>query len=184
MLDAMGPDAVAILVGARLVARSADTEFPFRQDSDFWYLTGFDHPDAIAILSTREGPDFSLFVQPRDPTAETWTGYRPGVEGAREDYDADEAHPCGELIAKLPSILERAKNLYHVLGRRPEVDQKLLEVQEELRTRTKLGFAPARQITDPRWTRFHSLRAAPRSCRRNLDGLSARCRRRHRRLRR
>ena len=46
--------------------RSADTEYPFRQDSDFWYLTGFDHPDAIAVLSTREGPDFTLFVQPRD----------------------------------------------------------------------------------------------------------------------
>ncbi len=62
LLNSMGPDAVAVFVGARLAVRSADTEFPFRQDSDFWYLTGFDHPEAIAILSTREGPDFSLFV--------------------------------------------------------------------------------------------------------------------------
>ena len=76
MLEAMGPDAVAIFVGGRLAVRSADTEYPFRQDSDFWYMTGFDHPDAIAVLSTREGPDFTLFVQPRDRDAETWTGYR------------------------------------------------------------------------------------------------------------
>jgi Xaa-Pro aminopeptidase len=98
LLDAMGPDAVLVVVGARLAVRSADTDFPFRQDSDFWYLTGFDHPDAIAVLSTREGPSYRLFVQPRDPGAETWTGYRPGVEGALEDYEADEAHPREELI--------------------------------------------------------------------------------------
>ena len=65
ILEAMGPDAVAIFVGGRLAVRSADTEFPFRQDSDFWYLTGFDHPDAIVALHAR-GTDFPPFVQPRD----------------------------------------------------------------------------------------------------------------------
>ena len=74
-LDAMGPDAVAIIPGARLVRRSADTEFPFRQDSDFWYLTGFNHPDATAVFRTTPGrPAYTLFVQPRDRAAETWTG--------------------------------------------------------------------------------------------------------------
>ena len=85
----MGPDAVAIVQGARLASRSADTHFPFRQDSDFWYLTGFTHPDAVAVLRTDGGPPFSLFVQPRERAAETWTGYRPGVEGAKSDYGAD-----------------------------------------------------------------------------------------------
>jgi Xaa-Pro aminopeptidase len=149
-LDAIGPDAVAILLGASLATRSADTEFPFRQDSDFWYLTGFDHPDAVAILRTDGGPPFTLFVQPRDRAAETWTGIRPGVEGATGQYEADEAFPCDELLSKLPGILERAKHVYHVLGRRADVDQKIITVQEELRVRTKLGFAPAAEITDPR----------------------------------
>ncbi len=146
----MGPDGLAIFVGASILTRSSDTEFPFRQDSDFWYLTGFDHPDAVAVLRTDGGPAFTLFVQPRDPAAETWTGYRPGVEGARADYGADEAHPCDELIAKLPVILERAKHVYHVLGRRADIDRTLFAVQEDLRVRTKQGFAPATEIVDPR----------------------------------
>ncbi len=149
-LDAMGPDAVAILVGARLATRSADTEYPFRQDSDFWYLTGFDQPDAVAVLRTDGGPAFTLFVQPRDRAAETWTGIRPGVEGAVERFGADEAHPCGELLEKLPKLLEGAVRLYHVLGRSEELDRRIVAVQEELRTRTKLGFAPAAELVDPR----------------------------------
>ncbi len=149
-LDALGPDSVAILVGARLATRSADTEYPFRQDSDFWYLTGFDQPDAVAVLRNDAGPAFTLFVQPKDRAAETWTGIRPGVEGAVERYGADEAYPSGELIEKLPTLLERARHVYHVLGRRKDVDRKLIAVQEELRTRTKLGFAPAADLIDPR----------------------------------
>jgi len=150
VLDAMGPDAVAIFIGARVATRSNDTEFPFRQDSDFWYLTGFDHPDAVAVLRTDAGPAYTLFVQPRDRAAETWTGYRPGVEGACADYGADEAFPCDELLEKLPDILERAVRVYHALGRRPDVDQKFVDVQEQLRGRTKLGFAPAADLRDPR----------------------------------
>jgi Xaa-Pro aminopeptidase len=146
----MGPDAVALFIGARVATRSSDTEFPFRQDSDFWYLTGFDHADAVAVLRTDGGPPFTLFVQPRDAAAEAWTGYRPGVEGATEDYGADEAHSCDDLLAELPRILERAKQIHHVLGRRTDIDQKIVSVQEELRSRTKLGFAPATQIVDPR----------------------------------
>ena len=149
-LDALGPESVAILIGARLANRSADTEYPFRQDSDFWYLTGFDQPDAIAVLRTDGGPAFSLFVQPRDRAAETWTGIRPGIEGAVEHYGADEAHPCSEFVDKLPGVLERARHIYHVLGRREDIDRKIISVQEELRTRTKLGFAPAADLVDPR----------------------------------
>ena len=114
LLEAMGPNAVAIFVGGRLAVRSADTEFPFRQDSDFRYLTGFDHPDAVAILSTREGPDFTLFVQPHDRAAEIWTGHRPGVEGAVDDYDADKAHPIVELIDELPQLLRGAERIGHL----------------------------------------------------------------------
>ena len=146
----MGPDAVALVIGARLLRRSGDSEFPFRQDSDFWYLTGFDHPDACAVLRTDGGPAFTLFVQPRDRSAETWTGYRPGVEGAREDYGADEAYCSSQLASKLAEILERAKRIYHVLGRRADIDQKLVCVQEELRNKTKTGHGPAAAILDPR----------------------------------
>ncbi len=146
----MGPDAVAIFVGGRLAVRSADTEYPFRQDSDFWYLTGFDHPDAVAVLSTRDGPAFSLFVQPRDPAAETWTGFRPGVEGAVSDYDAEEAHPRQELLKKLPDLLRGAQRIYHTLGRDAELDTRIISLQDEIRRQSRGGVLPANEIVDPR----------------------------------
>ncbi len=146
----MGPEAVAIFVGGRLAVRSADTEFPFRQDSDFWYLTGFDHPQAIAVFSTREGPDFTLFVQPCDPVAETWNGYRPGVEGAVDDYEADIAYPVEEILSKLPEILRGAARLYHVLGRDREIDARIVALQEEIRRQSRGGVLPVNEIVDPR----------------------------------
>jgi Xaa-Pro aminopeptidase len=156
-LEAMGPDAVAIVAGGRVVTRSNDTEYPFRQDSDFWYLTGFDHPDAVAIFRTDGGPAYSLFVQPRDPDAEVWTGYRPGVEGAVSDFGADEAHECGQLEEKLPELLKGARNIFHALGRRPELDRKLVEIQELLRRQSRAGIAPADQLVDPR-SLLHEMR--------------------------
>ncbi|MCU0670721.1 MAG: aminopeptidase P N-terminal domain-containing protein, partial [Myxococcota bacterium] len=101
---------------------SNDTHFPFRQDSDFHYLTGFDHPNAALLLRKDGGPTCTLFVEPRDPDAETWTGYRPGVEGAVSDFGADEAHPIGALVEKLPKLLEGAKRVLHVLGRDAKID--------------------------------------------------------------
>ncbi len=150
MLDAMGPDAVALFVGARLVTRSNDTEYRFRQDSDFWYLTGFDHPDAVALLRTDGGPAFTLFVQPREPEAETWTGYRPGVEGAQRDHGADAAFPIEELAKQLPELVKKAKRLFHVLGRDAALDRRLVEVLEDLRRRSRIGLDPASEIVDPR----------------------------------
>ena len=146
----MGPDAVAVFVGGRLAVRSADTEYPFRQDSDFWYLTGFDHPDAVAILSTRDGPSFSLFVQPRDPAAETWTGFRPGVEGAVSDFDAEQAHPREDLLEKLPELLRGARRIYHTLGRDRDIDARIISLQDEIRRQSRGGILPANEIVDPR----------------------------------
>ena len=157
LLETMGPDAVMVLVGARLAVRSADTEFPFRQDSDFWYLTGFDHPDAIAILSTREGPSYSLFVQPRDPAAETWTGFRPGVEGAVDDYGADSAHPRDDLFDKLPEMLRGARRIYHTLGRDRGIDTRVISLQDEIRRQSRGGVLPAEEIIDPRLA-IHEMR--------------------------
>jgi Xaa-Pro aminopeptidase len=150
LLNSMGPDAIAIFVGGCLAVRSADTEFPFRQDSDFWYLTGFDHPDAVAILSTREGPSFSLFVQPRDRAAETWTGFRPGIEGAVADYGAEVAHPRHELLEKLPEHLRGARRIYHTLGRDSTIDAHIVSLQDEIRRQSRGGILPADEIVDPR----------------------------------
>jgi len=149
-LESMGPDAVALVQGARPAPRSADTEYPFRQDSDFRYLTGFDHPCAVAVLRSDGGPRFTLYVQPRDPEAETWTGFRPGVEGAVRDHGADEAHPIDELLGHVPKLVERARRIHHVLGRDTRLDARLVETLETMRLRSRLGLVPAESIVDPR----------------------------------
>ena len=89
----MEPNSVAILPSAREVTRSNDTEYRFRQDSDFYYLTGFHEPDSIAVIAPAKDERFTLFVRPRDPEKEVWTGRRAGVEGARERFGADAAFP-------------------------------------------------------------------------------------------
>jgi Xaa-Pro aminopeptidase len=148
--DAMGPDAVAIFLGARHVTRSRDTDYPFRQDSDFWYLTGFDHPNAVAVLRSDSGPAYTLFVEPRDREMEIWNGYRPGIDGAKRDYDADEAYPHSEFLTRLPELVKGARRIYHVLGRDLAIDAKLTETLETLRLRSRQGVEPADAIVDPR----------------------------------
>ena len=146
----MGEDALAILVGSHPVTRSADTEFPFRQDSDFWYLTGFDHPNAIALLRSDGGPEYTLYVEPRDSTMETWTGYRPGSEGAVRDFDADEAFATEEFQKHLPELLGKVDRVYHVLGREASIDTLIVETTEALHRRSRQGVSPPTAIFDPR----------------------------------
>ena len=101
--DAMGPDAVAIFLGARGVPRSRDTEFPFRQDSDFWYLTGFEHPNAVAVLRTDDGPAFTLYVEPRAFVAWAALGR---VHVGREDFEEAElvCEQALKLVAESLSV--------------------------------------------------------------------------------
>jgi Xaa-Pro aminopeptidase len=153
----MGPDAVAIFLGSRMVTRSRDTEFNFRQDSDFWYLTGFDHPNAVAVLRTDGGPEYTLFVEPRDRDLETWNGYRPGLEGAVRDYEADEAQSSDEFKKLLPDLVKSARRLFHVLGKDTEVDALITGTFENLRLRSRQGVEPAEAILDPRGI-THSMR--------------------------
>ena len=118
LLEAMGPDAVALVVGARPATRSNDTEYPFRQDSDFWYLTGFDHPNAVAVLRTDGGPEFTLFVEPRDPDMP-----RPGPATDRasraplRDYGADRAFPLASSRRRTSGNRRQGRRVYHSLGR-------------------------------------------------------------------
>ena len=148
--DALGPDAIAVFQGASMSLRSRDTEYPFRQDSDFWYLTGFDHPNAIALLRTDGGPEYTLYVEPRNRELEIWNGYRPGVEGAREDYGADEAYPEAEFLGQLPELVRRTKRIYHALGRSSGIDRAITDTLNEMRLRSRNVGAPADAIVDPR----------------------------------
>jgi Xaa-Pro aminopeptidase len=108
----------AIFKSAPVAVMHNDVEYAFRQDSDFFYLTGFNEPEAVAVLAPHhEEHRFILFVQPKEREKEVWTGYRTGVDAAKEKFGADEAYPIAELNEKLPKYLEKADRIYYHLGR-------------------------------------------------------------------
>jgi len=124
-LARMPADSAMLLFGAPHYIRNADTEFPYRQHSDLWYLSGWGDADvALLLLPGHEAP-FQLFVQPRDKEREIWTGYRPGPEGAVEIFGADAAHPWGELDERLPALLTGRRVLYYEAFAHPGYDRRV-----------------------------------------------------------
>ncbi|WP_353291661.1 aminopeptidase P N-terminal domain-containing protein [Synechococcus sp. M16CYN] len=137
--------AAAIIPASELTMHHADCEWPFRQDSDFFYLTGFDEPGAVALLLPHrpKGERFVLFVQPKDPAAEVWTGFRWGTEGAVKHYGADIAHPLDQLTEKrLTSYLQGAEAIAFRIGRHPKIEPLVLSVWgRQLDTYSHTGIA-------------------------------------------
>ncbi|MEI6032473.1 MAG: aminopeptidase P N-terminal domain-containing protein [Synechococcaceae cyanobacterium ELA739] len=118
----------AVIPAAPLVTHHADVEHAFRQNSDFWYLTGFDEPGAVALfLPHRIDNPFVLFVEPKNPGAEVWNGFRWGCEGAVAHFGADLAHPRSELAERLGGYLEGAEGIAFRVGRHPEVEPLVLK---------------------------------------------------------
>lgn len=146
----MGERSIAVLCTSPVRNRNNDVDYKFRPDSNFYYLTGFDEPEAVAVLIP-DHPDtrFVLFVLPRDREKETWNGRRAGVEGAKKSYGADAAYTVDELDSKLPKLLENRERLYYRTGKNDAFDQRILGWIEKIRTQVRSGvFAPS-QIADP-----------------------------------
>jgi Xaa-Pro aminopeptidase len=113
LAEIIGEDGVAILGGAAEIIRNHDVTHEFRQDSDFFYLTGFPEPDAVAVIAPgHPGGEFVLFVRPRDKEMEVWNGYRAGVAGAMERFGADMAFSLDELEIHLPELVAGRDTLF------------------------------------------------------------------------
>jgi len=146
----MDPKSVAIIPAAREAVRSHDTNYRYRQNSDFFYLTGFEEPDAIAVIAPSQKRKFTLFVRPRDPERAIWDGYRAGVEGAKIDYSADEAFPITEFDEKLPEILDGPASLYYAFGHaNSELDEKIIRQLTLMRETNRRPLEPPQTIVDP-----------------------------------
>jgi Xaa-Pro aminopeptidase len=146
--EAIG-DALAVIPGAREVPRNADTGFEFRQDSDFYFLTGFDEPDAVAVINPAHAKErFVLFVRPRDREMEIWNGRRAGVEGAVATYGADAAYTVDELDAKLREYALDRPTVVYRLGN-PHHDARITRLIGELRAARTRGFATPTRVEDP-----------------------------------
>ncbi|MGB5737695.1 MAG: Xaa-Pro aminopeptidase [Thiohalocapsa sp.] len=149
---AVGGDAVLILPAAAEVIRNRDVHYPFRQDSDFSYLTGFPEPDAVAVIAPkRKEGEFILFCRPRDPEREIWDGHRYGVDGAVEQFGVDQAHPLEELDEKLPELLANRDRLFYPLGTDADLDLAVMAWLRAVRAKARTGVrAPSELITSDR----------------------------------
>jgi Xaa-Pro aminopeptidase len=148
VLDSMGASAVAVLPSAPVHLRNNDVEHEYRQDSDFFYLTGFDEPESVLVLDTQERKT-TLFVRPRDREREVWDGRRAGVEGVIADYGADQAFVVAELDDKLPTLLQDRRRLHYRLGRDRRFDDRVLAALDRIRARQRTGVQPPSEILDP-----------------------------------
>ena len=144
----MDQKSVAIIPGAREATRSNDTQYRFRQDSDFYYLTGFEEPDSIAVIAPGREHKYTLFVRPRDPEQEIWVGHRAGVEGAKSDFGADESFPIAEFPEKLEDILDGAEKLYYRLGVNADLDNTIIRQIAQMRAMNRKPIHPPRTIID------------------------------------
>jgi Xaa-Pro aminopeptidase len=153
----MDQKSVAIIPSAGEVTRSNDTQYRFRQDSDFLYLTGFEEPDSIAVIAPGRKQQYTLFVRPRDPEQEIWVGRRAGVEGAKSEFGADESFPVTEFDERLQDILDGAENLYYRLGVNADLDDTIIKKIAQMRALNRKPIHPPPTIIDPA-TIVHEMR--------------------------
>ena len=139
VMEAIGPDAVAILPAAPERTRSNDVEYRYRQHSDFYYVTGFPEPGAVCVLQPgHPSEEYVLFVRPRDRDKETWTGRRAGVEGAVTDYGASIAYPIDELDQRVEKMISERAHFYCAFDR------------DEAFGRRAMGWLERAQLMRPR----------------------------------
>ena len=143
LAEHMGDNAIAILPSAKLLTRNNDAEFPFRQDSDFYYLTGFNEPDAVlALIPGREHGEAVLFCRERDPTKEMWDGKILGPDRALEELGVDDAFPISDIDDILPGLIEGRDKVFYALGRDAQFDAQMMEWVNTIRSKVRSGAHP------------------------------------------
>ena len=132
----LGSDA-ALLFGAPHVLRNGDAEFRYRQNSDVYYLTGWDDPEVAVLFRPGAEQPFVMFVQSRNPDMEVWTGRRWGPDGAMSRFGADQAHPYVELAERLPDLLQGYRNLHYRFAEDSDRDQLLISSLTKARRKAR-----------------------------------------------
>lgn len=149
LLDAIGPDGVMIIPAAGEVTRNRDVHYPFRQNSDFLWLTGFPEPDALAVLAPKhKDGDYVLFVRPHDPERERWDGRRCGTEGAIKGYRAKAAFALEELDKRLPDVLASRRRLYFPLGADDAFHLRVMQWLRAVKAQARKGVTAPVELVD------------------------------------
>lgn len=148
-LRPMFEDAALVLVANTQQPRSYDVHYPFRQDSDFFYMTGFDEPDAIFVFRPGQNPESVLFVRDRNPERETWDGFRFGPALTKDLFLVDEAYPLSELAERLPNLLHKTSRIYYPLDRKLSQEYSFLDALQKERGLRRRIFDKLLPIFDP-----------------------------------
>jgi len=148
-LRMVGEGNIAVIASASIMQRNSDVEFHFRQNSDFFYLSGFDEPESVIVfVPGREQGEYVLFCREYDEKTALWVGASAGLEGAVRDYAVDDAFPIDDIDDILPGLLENKNRLYFPMGAQPDFDQELMDWSQQVRGRSRAGVsAPAEFIS-------------------------------------
>ena len=131
-------DSAIIISSASVKSRISDTEYAYRQDSNFYYLSGYEEPESLLLIRPDHDKEkFVMFCRERDPLREQWDGFRTGQEGAIEQYGADAAHSINSIGEMMPSLLEGVKNIYFSMSAPCGVDLKISDWIESIRKNTR-----------------------------------------------
>lgn len=142
LMSQVGEGNIAIIASASSQTRNKDVDFPFRQDSDFFYLTGFNEAEALAVfIPGREQGEYILFCQEFDEKKALWEGAHAGLEGATKEYEADDSFPISDMDEILPGMLENKNKVFYPMGRNGELDHQILEWITYLRKQSRNGVS-------------------------------------------
>lgn len=148
-ISKMDQKSVAVFASASQCHENGHTCYDYRQDSDFYYLTGFEEPDSVCLLSKDVSCPFIMFVKPNDPQKEIWEGKCTGVENAVECFDASASYSIDKLDSILPSYLENIDTLYYVFGKNRAFNQKIINILNSIKNKIRLGISAPHLIVDP-----------------------------------
>src|SRR3954468_6217817 len=147
LMKMIGKGGIAILPAVPEKTRNSDVLYHYRPDSDFFYLTGFAEPEAVAVLIPgRAQAEYVLFVRDRDPARETWDGRRAGPEGATRDYGADDAFPISDIDDILPGLMENCSRVYYTMGLHQDFDQRVIGWVNALKSQARRGVHPPQEF--------------------------------------
>jgi len=149
LMEQMDEGSIAIIPSSVEQIRNNDVHYPFRQNSDFQYLTGFEEPDSLCILMPgREQAEYVLFVRDKDKDREIWDGYRAGPDGAVEEFGADDAFPVDDIDDILPGLMEGKTRVYAHMGVDSGFDHQLMTWLNQIRSKVRQGAVPPEDFSD------------------------------------
>ncbi len=149
LMDLMGDNSIAIIPSAHEIIRSRDTHFSFRQDSDFFYLSGFNEPDSVLVLiPNRKHGEYLMFNREKDVDSETWHGRRFGQEGVEQNFAVNDAFPIDDIDDILPGLLEGRDKIFYALGANSAFDEQVMNWLNSLRKKVHQGALPVGEMID------------------------------------